>query len=116
MPDNKFKDAASSTPDPERAYNNLVSFCDANPERIEQVQADIRPISLLFSCSQFLANFASAHPDALFDALKKVHAPVQNEVLATSFGVRIHELPALSWEDLLGRVRKFKKKILLLIT
>ena len=116
MPDKKFKDAASFTPDPERAFNNLVSFCDANPERIEQLQADIRPVSLLFSCSQFLANFAVAHPDALFDALRKVHAPVQNEILATSFGEHIHELPAPSWEALLSRVRMFKKKILLLIT
>jgi len=116
MPDKRLKDAASFTPDPERALNNLVSFCDANPERIEQLEADIRPVCLLFSCSQFLANFASAHPDSLFDALKKVHAPVRKETFAAPFGEQIHELPVPSWEALLGRVRMFKKNMLLLIT
>jgi len=116
MPDNIIKDAASLTPDPERALKNLRSFCESNPRRADELERNIRPIAVLFSSSQFLANFASAHPDVLFDALQKIHDPVQKEPLAASFGEHIHALPLPSWEALLSRVRMFKKKALLLIT
>jgi len=114
MPDNIFKDAAASTPDPERALKNLRSFCDSNPHLEDELERNIRPIAILFSCSQFLANFASAHPDALFDALQKMHAPVEKQTLVASFGEHIQALP--SREALLRRVRMFKRKVLLLIT
>lgn len=116
MPDNIIKDAASLTPDPERALKNLLSFCESNPHLAAELVRNIRPIAVLFSCSQFLANFASARPESLFDALRRIHAPVRKETLAASFGELIHELPVLSGEALLSRVRMFKKEVILLIT
>ena len=116
MQDERLKDAAASTPDPDRSLKNLRSFCESNPPFDDELERNIRPIAILLSCSQFLANFASAHPDALFDALKKIHSPVQKEILATSFEAHLRELPSMSWEALLGRVRMFKKEVLLLIT
>lgn len=116
MSEERLKDAAASTPDPERALKNLRSFCEGNPHLRDALERNIRPIAVLFSCSQFLANFASAHPDTLFDALRKIHDPIQKDPLAASFGEHIHELPVPSREALLSRVRMFKKKVLLLIT
>jgi glutamate-ammonia-ligase adenylyltransferase len=116
MPDNIVKDAASLTPDPERALKNLRSFCERNPYLVDELERNIRPVAVLFGCSQFLANFAAAHPDALFDALRKMHDPLQKEPLAASFGEYTREFPSISGEALLSRVRMFKKKVLLLIT
>ena len=115
-PDKKLRDAASSTPDPERAFNNLRSFCDANPERTEELETHLRPVSLLFSTSQFLANFASSRPDVLFEHLKKVHDPVLKEALAAELDELICDMPQHSPDLLLSIVRNFKKRILLLIT
>ncbi len=116
MPDSKLKDAASSTPDPERAYNNLRSFFESNPERTEELEANLRPIALLFSISQFLANFSSAHPDILFESLAKLRDPVRKEALTASLEEMIRGTPQPSPETLLSSVRNFKKRSLLLLT
>ena len=116
MRDERLKDAAASTPDPDRVLKNLRSFYESNPPIDDELERNIRPIAILFSCSQFLANYASAYPAALFDALKEIDTPVQKEPLAASFQEHISELPVPSGEALLNRVRMFKKKILLLIT
>ncbi|MCL4474744.1 MAG: bifunctional [glutamate--ammonia ligase]-adenylyl-L-tyrosine phosphorylase/[glutamate--ammonia-ligase] adenylyltransferase [Nitrospirae bacterium] len=116
MLDKKLRDAALSTPDPERAYHNLCSFCDANPELMEALEGNLRQVSLLFSISQFLANFASSHPDALFENLGKLHKPVLKEALAASLREEMQPLLPPSREALLGAVRRFKKRILLLLT
>ncbi len=116
MRENLLKDAAASTPDPERAYHNLTSFCERNPDRTGELELHLRQVSLLFSVSQFLANYASAHSDALFESLKELHAPFSKETLAESMEETMRRLPQLSPEILLSTVRNFKKKILLLIT
>ena len=72
-----IKSAALSTPDPERAFKNLSTFCDNNPEGIEKLEAHIGPISLLFSYSQFLSVFCVSNPDILFDTLADINTPRQ---------------------------------------
>jgi glutamate-ammonia-ligase adenylyltransferase len=116
IPDRKLREVASSTPDPERAYKNLRSFCDSNPDRAEELEENLRPVSLLFGTSQFLANFASSHSDILLGTLKKLHAPVLKEALAASLQEEILALAQPSWETLLSTVRTFKKRVLLLLT
>ncbi|HXX54339.1 MAG TPA: bifunctional [glutamate--ammonia ligase]-adenylyl-L-tyrosine phosphorylase/[glutamate--ammonia-ligase] adenylyltransferase, partial [Thermodesulfovibrionales bacterium] len=93
----------------------LHAFCESNPRLRDELESNIRPVAILFSSSQFLANFASSHPDALFGALKRIDAPLQKEPLASSFQEHVLDLPMPSGEALLSRVRMFKRKVLLLI-
>src|SRR4030066_801338 len=66
----KIKDASLATPDPERSLKNLTAFLEENPARKDEFNAFIREISLLFSMSQFLANYSIINPDALFGVLR----------------------------------------------
>lgn len=116
MPDRSLKDAAAATPDPERVLKNLQTFCERNPEYIERLRADIRPAALLFSISQFLSNFAFANPGALFDAINKMHGPVEREALRLSLENELNEIPDAPKEALMGIVRRFRKKAFLVIT
>jgi len=72
MNDNELKEAAASTPDPDRALNNLHSFLEENPAREEELRANIRNIAMLFSHSQFLANYSTSYPDDLFAAIREI--------------------------------------------
>ncbi|TAL26885.1 MAG: bifunctional [glutamate--ammonia ligase]-adenylyl-L-tyrosine phosphorylase/[glutamate--ammonia-ligase] adenylyltransferase [Nitrospirae bacterium] len=106
-----LKDAASSAPDPERAFKNLSTFCDANPDDMERLEANIGPISLLFSYSQFLSVFCIANPDILFDAFRDINTPVNREILSASLKEKFADD-----RDYMKIVRGFKKKELLGIT
>ena len=79
-----LKDAAYATPDPDRALNNLSTFISENPARAEELGANLRDVSLLFSFSQFLANYCISNPDILFDVLKDQHLPQDKEALNSS--------------------------------
>jgi glutamine synthetase adenylyltransferase len=74
MLEKKLKDAACATPDPERSLKNLTSFLEEHPSRKDEFNALIREISLLFSVSQFLANYSIAHPDMLFEVLGSLNS------------------------------------------
>ena len=111
-----LNDATAATPDPERAFNNLDNFCHDNPECSEQPNAHIKPVSLLFSHSQFLANFAISNPELLFESLNKLNYPVRKESLASSLLEETGGPSQQSREKCLSVVRNFKKKTLLLIT
>ncbi len=114
MLEKDLKDAAASTPDPERALKNLRSFYEENPEYREHLDSNIRPVSLLFSVSQFLANFSFSHPEALFDALGKIKASPDENTFRASVRSDIEELS--SKETLMNIMRVVKKKMLLWIT
>lgn len=113
MLEDLLRDSAAATPDPERALKNLLSFCDLNPDRAEDLTRNIRQVSLLFSVSQFLANFSSSNPDALFESLRRLHDPVLREDIAATLRETIQ---GASRDSLPGVVRTFKKKSLLLLT
>lgn len=106
-----IKSAALSTPDPERAFKNLSTFCDNNPEGIEKLEAHLGPISLLFSYSQFLSVFCVSNPDILFDILADINTPLNREILSASLKEQFENN-----RDHMKVVRKFKKKELLRIT
>lgn len=113
MLEKTFKDAASATPDPERALKNLLSFCDANPRRADELSSHLRPASMLFSISQFLANFSISNPDALFDAISRINDPFEREALHISLREELADSGKEPREALMGIVRKFKKRALL---
>jgi len=111
-----LEDAASATPDPDRSLMNLRSFCDRNPQYIERLRENIRPVSLLFGFSQFLSNFAISNPEALFDAVHERYKPIDRAGIGASLREEIMRLPGQSMEMLLSIARNFKKRYLLLIT
>ncbi|MGD0885721.1 MAG: bifunctional [glutamate--ammonia ligase]-adenylyl-L-tyrosine phosphorylase/[glutamate--ammonia-ligase] adenylyltransferase [Thermodesulfovibrionales bacterium] len=111
-----LQNAASATPDPERALRNLRSFYEKYPEYTERLTANLRSISLLFSMSQFLANTSISNPEILFDAVNKIHLPIEKESLRASLRKDIEQLAQPSGEMLMEGFRVFKKKILLLVT
>jgi len=106
-----IRTASQSTPDPERAFKNLSTFCDNNPEGIEKLKAHLGPISLLFSYSQFLSVFCVSNPDILFDILADINTPPDREILSASLKEKFENN-----RDHMRVVRKFKKKELLRIT
>lgn len=106
-----LKDAAGSTPDPERALKNLTTFCGNNPDYIDKLKADITPISLLFSYSQFLSNFCISTPAILFDTLAEIEKTVDMESLSASLREKL-----MSGAENAKVVCRFKKKELLRIT
>ncbi|TAN41532.1 MAG: bifunctional [glutamate--ammonia ligase]-adenylyl-L-tyrosine phosphorylase/[glutamate--ammonia-ligase] adenylyltransferase [Nitrospirae bacterium] len=116
-------DAAAATPDPERCLKNLLSFVEENPSRVDELLAEIRPVSVLFSHSQFLANYCIAHPESLFSSLSKMDLPLNKEELSASLKAKIDGLtsssdrasfPAL--DACRGPVRRFRLEEILTIT
>ncbi|HWR59298.1 MAG TPA: hypothetical protein VN328_10455, partial [Thermodesulfovibrionales bacterium] len=116
MLEKHLKDAAAATPDPERSLKNLRSFCDMNPDRVEDLTQNIRPASMLFSVSQFLANFASSNPEALFESIGNLSGLLRKEAVAEALISEIQRAQQTGTEAPLSAVRTFKKKMLLLLT
>lgn len=81
MGEKRLEESAYATPDPERSLKNLSSFLNENPSRADELDANLRNISLLFSHSQFLANFCVARPDVLLDTLRDIDSPQNREAL-----------------------------------
>ncbi|MDP2158608.1 MAG: bifunctional [glutamate--ammonia ligase]-adenylyl-L-tyrosine phosphorylase/[glutamate--ammonia-ligase] adenylyltransferase [Nitrospirota bacterium] len=118
--DQLFKEAAAATPDPERALKNLSSFLEENPERGEGLQEHIRSVSLLFSYSQFLANYSNKYPEDLFVALDTIENAAVREDLVSAlkqeFGA-IGDAPQRTTLPLyMTAVRRFRLKEILKIT
>jgi len=114
-----LKEAAAVTPDPDRALKNLSSFLEENPERGEGLQKHIRSISLLFSYSQFLANYSNTHPEDLFAALDTIeHTSVREDI---AFGLKqefdaVEDAPQRTTLHLyMNAVRRFRLKEILKI-
>jgi len=78
-----IKEEASKTPDPERALRNLERLIDISPSFIELPAEEIGFIAVLFSISQFLADYCTTYPDLLYQELKNISRPIsKDEVLS----------------------------------
>ena len=106
-----LRDASLLTPDPERAFKSLATFCENNPDYTDKLKADITPVSLLFSYSQFLANFCISNPEILFDTLAEIEKTAGMESLSASLREKL-----MSSDEDAKIVCRFKKKELLRIT
>ena len=119
MIENIFKEAAAATPDPERACKNLSSFLEENPERGDWLQENIRSISLLFSYSQFLANYSITHPEDLFGAINTVESAAVREDIALALKQEFDTLSdppqRTSLPLYMNAVRRFRLKEILKI-
>ncbi|MBI3591906.1 MAG: hypothetical protein HY099_00175, partial [Nitrospirae bacterium] len=107
-------DLPPACPDPERAYKNIETFLSENPDYNERLKSRLSEVSMLFSCSQFLANYCIQHPDELFHALNNLDVSFDMEHLKGE----LRELfrTCVSMDDGMKAVRIFKKNKLLIIT
>ena len=115
-----LKDAARATPDPERSLKNLSSFLEESPSRKDELNAYLREISLLFSISQFLANYSISNPDVLFEVLTTIEKASDKTDLSSSLKEKLlagrGEAHRSSMPSYMKTVREFKTKEMLKIT
>ncbi len=120
MIENTLKVTAALTPDSDRALKNLSSFLEENPERSEGLQEHIRSISLLFSHSQFLANFSNKYPEDLFEAINTIESAGSREDIALALNQEVDAIgdsPQRTTLPLyMNAVRRFRLKEILKIT
>ncbi len=118
---NLIKDAASITPDPERAHKNLEQLFRKDPEFIEEHAQWIERIAGLFAYSQFLSDYCIRNPMQLSQALRVLHLPVRKPHIL-SHANEIHasfsddDQNHLYKQHAMKLLRDFKKSYLLIIT
>ena len=125
MRDERITESAGATPDPERALKNLASFLKENPSRADELEEHLRQTAVLFSVSQFLANYCIASPDRLFDTLRDLELPQNREELSSSLESLLRQegsesppdgtSPRRSLDPYMSAVREFKMGELLRI-
>ncbi len=120
MIEKMIKDAALTTPDPGRSLKNLSTFLQENPSREDDLNVYLREMSLLFSMSQFLANYSIAHPDELFEVLTDLEKAPDKDSLSISLKEKRDTVKAESHRAgmsfYMKTMREFKTKELLRIT
>ncbi|MDH4233068.1 MAG: bifunctional [glutamate--ammonia ligase]-adenylyl-L-tyrosine phosphorylase/[glutamate--ammonia-ligase] adenylyltransferase [Nitrospirota bacterium] len=120
MIDSRLKDAARATPDPERSLKNLSSFLEENPSGKDDLNTHAREVSLLFSISQFLANYSISNPDVLFEVLKTLDTASDKTDLSSALREKLlaghEETHRSSTPFYMKTVREFKTKEMLKIT
>ena len=98
-------------PDPFRAKNNIENFLERNPNYRDIFYNYEREIALLFSHSQFLANFSITYPEELFINLERLNQQISKKNLT----IELSEILS-NCKDTMKTVRIFKKSRLLHIT
>lgn len=107
-------DLPDNLPDPERSYNNIQTFLEKNPDFADKLSENIYPVSMLFSFSQFLANYSINKPQSLFESLKLLDSPFDNSKLRTDLRLLLKECDSL--KEGMRVIRNYKKDNLLVIT
>ncbi|MCX8027929.1 MAG: bifunctional [glutamate--ammonia ligase]-adenylyl-L-tyrosine phosphorylase/[glutamate--ammonia-ligase] adenylyltransferase [Thermodesulfovibrionales bacterium] len=107
-----MSDVFNLCPDPARAESNVKTFLEENPSYSESFSKYKNEIALLFSYSQFLANFCILYPERLFEVLDKLNHPVSRDEIRSELKDIITQHP----DDILKALRVFKKSKLLHIT
>ncbi len=120
MTENRLKEAARATPDPARSLKNLSTFLKENPLRKDELKAYLREISLLFSVSQFLANYSISNPEALFEVLKVLENASDQGGLSSSLTEKLNiangESHGPGMPFYMKTIREFKAREMLKIT
>ncbi len=101
-------------PDPERSEKNIQTFIEKNPECTERLILDLYTVALLFSYSQFLANYSIKNPYSLFQALECLDKPLDIGELKSELREKL--LACNSLTEGLKVIRNYKKDKLLIIT
>lgn len=106
-----IKEVALRTPDPERSLRNLERFRDISPSLNELHVEDLKKIALLFSYSQFLADYCIISPDILYCELKNIERPPNKEEILSY----VTE-PYLQKYEIMKFLRDLRKRFYLRLT
>ncbi len=104
----------SALPDPERANNNIEAFILENPAYEDQLKHHLSHIAMLFSYSQFLANYAIQYPEVLFQAINSLDISFENKYLRGELRKIIGACASVP--EGMSAVRHFRKRKILIIT
>lgn len=80
-----INDISDTTPDKPRCLKNLERMQTTHPDFIEQNIAFLSNIAMLFSCSQFLADYSFIKPESLTSSLKKIDSPISKEQIIKDY-------------------------------
>ncbi|HXW69498.1 MAG TPA: hypothetical protein VEJ88_07790, partial [Dissulfurispiraceae bacterium] len=109
-----MKNYLTSCPDPERAGNNIKAFLSQNPGHAGKLKRNLPRAAMLFSYSQFLANYSIQYPEILFHALNNLDESFEKSYLRNE--LRSIFSTCASLNEGMSAVRSFRKKKLLNIT
>ncbi|MCC6346599.1 MAG: bifunctional [glutamate--ammonia ligase]-adenylyl-L-tyrosine phosphorylase/[glutamate--ammonia-ligase] adenylyltransferase [Nitrospirales bacterium] len=103
-----------SIPDPERASNNIETFLAENPGYSTRLEEHRDAAAMLFSHSQFLANYSMQNPDVLFGALESLHTAPDADTLGKELRDLLARCATLA--EGMRVVRRFRKDRILHLT
>ena len=109
-----MKSHLTSCPDPERAGNNIEAFLSQNPGYEGELNHNLSRVAMLFSYSQFLANYSIQYPDVLFHSLNNLDESFEKEYLRNELGSIFST--CASKDEGMSAVRRFRKRKFLIIT
>ena len=109
-----MKSYLSSCPDPERAGNNIEAFLSQNPGYEGKLKHNLSRAAMLFSYSQFLANYSIQYPDVLFHALNNLDESFEKSYLHNELRSILGACASI--DEGMSEVRRFRKQKLLIIT
>lgn len=106
-----IKKEALKTPDPERSLRNLERFLQFSPTLKELSIEEIKKIALLFSYSQFLADYCVTCPDILYNELKNISRPLSKEEILSKVTSDIRQK-----DEMMKFLRQLRKRFYLRLT
>src|SRR5664279_29067 len=86
----------SHLPDPDRARKNIETLISEHPELQSRIEEHYEKIAVLYSHSQFLANYSIQYPDSLFSALDHLHEPSDADALVSELNEALRSCPAIN--------------------
>jgi len=110
-----IRDISAISPDPERAFKNISELFSTHPYLIDELTElnFLKPLSILFGSSQFLAYYCISEPEVLIQTLKNLKGPLEKEDY-------LKELKTITLnntiDELMANLRNFKKKEMLRLT
>ncbi len=104
----------SHLPDPDRARKNIETLISEHPELQSRIEEHYEKIAVLYSHSQFLANYSIQYPDSLFSALDHLHEPSDADAFVSELNEAFRSCPAMN--DGMKIIRRFRKDKQIAIT
>ena len=104
----------SHLPDPDRARKNIESLISGHPELQARIEEHYEKIALLYSHSQFLANYSIQYPDSLFVALDHLREPSDTDSFVSELNDAFGSCSGIN--DGMKIIRRFRKDKQIAIT
>ncbi|MBF0345053.1 MAG: bifunctional [glutamate--ammonia ligase]-adenylyl-L-tyrosine phosphorylase/[glutamate--ammonia-ligase] adenylyltransferase [Nitrospirae bacterium] len=109
-----LKEACTETPEPDRAYRNLLNLYENAPDTVDTLTNEqLHTTALLFAHSQFLANYTAKYPASYIECLNGIDKPADAKHIK---GYVTSSL--MNWQntDMFAFLRGIKYRHLLIIT